>query len=107
MDWKFGDLVDSAALPQLRLRIFKICQTLGRRIDRILVHIRRIGGGVNRRWTVVPGKPRRSRLKFPVATLAAVALVPVKLPPCLVYERSISMFGRFAIFSICVLAFRQ
>src|SRR5215472_6510490 len=25
MDWNFGDLVDTAALPQIRLRIFKVC----------------------------------------------------------------------------------
>src|SRR6516164_8667275 len=87
MDWKFGDFVYSAALPQLRLGIFKISQALGRCIDRIRVRIRRISGGVNRRWTIVPGKPRRSRFKFPVVSLTVIVLVPVKLPCCLIHER--------------------
>src|SRR5215469_1562955 len=79
MDWKFADLLYSAALPQLRLRIFKISQTVGRRVDRVRVRIRRISGGVNRRRAIVPGKPRRSGFKFSVVSLTAVVLVPVKL----------------------------
>src|ERR1700722_454715 len=86
MDWKFGDCVDSAALPEFRLGIFKVRQTVGRRIDRVSVHIRWIGGSVNGRWTVVPGKPRHSRLQIPVVTLGAVALVPIKFLRYAVHE---------------------
>src|SRR5262249_24217841 len=71
------------------LGIFKIRQTLGRRIDRVPVHIRWISGSVNGRWAVVPSKPRRSRLKVPVVTLGTVALVPIKFLRCAVHESGV------------------
>jgi hypothetical protein len=37
MNWNFGDRVDPAALPQLRLQCFKVRQALGRCVDRIPV----------------------------------------------------------------------